>query len=255
VTIRVALIDDHPVVRAGLRSLLRNEPDVEVVGEAANGLDGIALARQVRPDIVLTDVLMPDMDGGVVIRRIREEHPEIQVVVLTGVSEDDACVVQAVRAGAIGYVVKSADTWMLLRTIRSAAVGQIHLSPRTAARLMQEVRSPMNESVLTERQREVLREIAAGRTNKEIALRLQIALSTVKCHVRAIMDKLKVDSRTQAALRALRSELLETDVRAARAGSADGGTGNAACLSRVRDDLGPRPRPWLVSSHWRSPAH
>jgi DNA-binding NarL/FixJ family response regulator len=209
--IRIVLIDDHPVVRAGLRVLLEGESDVEVVGEASTGAAGIALARNIRPDIVLTDLLMPDMDGVVVTQTICAELPDTRVIILTSVSEEDVSVVRAVRAGAIGYVLKDADTEALVQTIRSAAVGQVHLSPRAAARLILEVRSPRSEVTLTDREREVLREIAAGRTNKEIARSLNIALSTVKCHVRSILDKLDAQSRTQAALSALRSHVLPPD--------------------------------------------
>jgi DNA-binding NarL/FixJ family response regulator len=133
------------------------------------------------------------------------------VVILTSVGEEDASVVRAVRAGAIGYVLKSAATELVVSTIRSAAEGQVQLSPRAAARLMQEMRSPKNELPLTDRERQVLREVAIGRTNKEIGRSLYIAETTVKSHVRAILDKLGVQSRTQAALLALRSQLVSPD--------------------------------------------
>ena len=210
-SIRVLLIDDHPVVRAGLRALLETESDLEVVGEADGGIPAISLARKLRPNIVLTDLLLPDVGGVAVTQSIRAELPDTQVVILTIVSEEDASVVRAVRAGAIGYVLKDAETDVLVQTIRSAAEGQAHLSPRAAARLMQEMRSPRNEGLLTDREREVLREVAIGRTNKEIARSLHIAETTVKSHVRAILDKLGVRSRTQAALQALRSEMLSPD--------------------------------------------
>jgi NarL family two-component system response regulator LiaR len=211
IVIRVLLIDDHPVVRAGLRALLDREPDIEVVGESGSGEIGIGLARARRPDIVVTDLLMPDVDGVVVTRTICTELPGTPVIVLTSVSEEDAWVVRAIRAGAIGYVLKNADTDALIQSIRAAAAGQAHLSPQAAARLMREARSPNNNGGLTEREREVLREIAAGRTNKQIAQSLHIALSTVKCHVRSVMSKLDADSRTQAALRALKTQALLSD--------------------------------------------
>lgn len=210
-TIRVQLVDDHPVVRAGLRALLDAESDLEVVGEAEGGLPAISLARRLRPDILLTDLLLPDIDGVAVTQSIRADLPDTQVVVLTSVSEEDASVVRAIRAGAIGYVLKNADIDVLVQTIRSAAQGQAHLSPRAAARLMQEMRSPTHQLPLTDREREVLREVAIGRTNKQIARSLAIAETTVKSHVRAILDKLGVQSRTQAALQALRSQLLSPD--------------------------------------------
>ena len=210
-TIRILLIDDHSVVRAGLRAVLEAEPDLEVVGEAASGERAVNLARRLRPDVVLTDLLLPDMDGISVTQSVRADLPETQVVILTSVSDQDASVVRAVRAGAVGYVLKSADLAELVQSIRSAATGQVHLSPRAAARLMQEMRAPAHELPLTEREREVLRELAVGRTNKEIARSLDIALTTVKSHVRAILDKLGVDSRTQAAVQALQSHMLSPD--------------------------------------------
>jgi two-component system, NarL family, response regulator LiaR len=211
-TIRIVLIDDHPVVRAGLRALLDVEPDLRVVGEAKDGMSGIQITRELRPDIVLTDLLLPDVDGVVVTQTVCSEHEGIRVLILTGVNEDDEAVVRAVQAGAIGYLVKNTDTRALVEAIRSAASGQVHLSSRAAARLVREMNAPRNNDAgLTDRQRDVLRLIAAGRTNKEIAQCLQIALSTVKCHVRVILDKLDADSRTQAALQAVRCRMLPID--------------------------------------------
>jgi DNA-binding NarL/FixJ family response regulator len=210
-TIRILLIDDHPVVRAGLRAVLETESDLEVVGEADSGARAVSLTQKLRPDIVLTDLLLPDLDGVAVTQRIRAELSETQVIILTSVDEEDASVVRAVRAGAIGYVLKSANIADLLETIRQAAAGQVHLSSRAAARLIREMRSPTNQLPLTDRERDVLREIAIGRTNKEIARSLDIALTTVKSHVTAILDKLGVDSRTQAALHAVRSRMVSPE--------------------------------------------
>lgn len=204
-TIRVFLVDDHPVVRAGLRALLEMEPDLDVVGEAGDGMSGINLVRKLRPDIVVTDLLLPDIDGVAVTQTIRAELAGTQVVILTGVIEDDAFVVRAVRAGAIGYVMKSADIDALVQTIRAAAEGQVHLSPRAAARLMLEMRSPSKAVPLTDRERQVLQEVMVGRTNKQIARSLIIAETTVKSHLSGILDKLNVQSRTEAAVYALRS--------------------------------------------------
>jgi two-component system, NarL family, response regulator LiaR len=215
-TIRILLIDDHPVVRAGLRAILEAESDLEVVGEAENGNRAVSLAQKLRPDVVLTDLLLPDIDGVAVTQRIRAERSETQVIVLSSVDEEDASVVRAVQGGAIGYVQKSADVDELVQTIRSAAVGQVHLSARAAGRLIQEMRSPNLAVRLTEREQEVLRRVAGGRTNKEIARSLDIALTTVKSHVRSILDKLGVDSRTQAALYAVRTQMLsDEELRAA----------------------------------------
>jgi DNA-binding NarL/FixJ family response regulator len=210
-TVRLLLIDDHPLVRAGLRAVLDPEPDLEVVGEADNGTSAIRLARKLRPDVVLTDLLLPDLDGVSVTQRIRAELPETHVVILTYADEDDASVARAVQGGAIGYVLKSADIVELLQTIRSAAHGQVHLSAQATARLLREMGSPKDHVALTEREQQVLRGVAIGQTNKEIARSLGVALTTVKSHVRSILDKLGVDSRTQAALYAVRSRMLSLD--------------------------------------------
>jgi DNA-binding NarL/FixJ family response regulator len=209
--IRVLLVDDHAVVRAGLRAVLEDQPDVEVIGEADNGAAAVRVARKLRPDVVVTDLLLPEVDGIAATQIIRTELPQTQVVILTSVSEDDASVVRAVRAGAIGYVHKNSQIDVLLQTIRSAAQGQVQLSARAAARLVQEMRSPKDHPVLTDREREVLQHITRGHTNKEIAVSLNIAETTVKSHVSAILDKLGVQSRTQAALQAIQSELLSPD--------------------------------------------
>jgi two-component system, NarL family, response regulator LiaR len=210
-SVRILLVDDHPIVRSGLRVVLETEPDLEVVGEADAGERGVNLARRLRPDVVVTDLLLPDMDGVAVTERIRAERAETQVIILTSVSDQDASVVRAVRAGAVGYVVKSAEVTELVQTIRSAATGQVRLTSQAAARLMQEMHSPTTQLQLTAREHQVLREIAIGRTNKEIARSLHIALTTVKSHVRAILDKLGVESRTQAAMQAVRYELVSLE--------------------------------------------
>jgi DNA-binding NarL/FixJ family response regulator len=210
-TIRILLIDDHPVVRTGVRAVLDAESDLEVVGEADTGIRAISLAHRLRPDVVVTDLLLPDIDGVAVTERVRAELSETQVVMLTSVDDDDAAVVRAVQAGALGYVQKSANVAELVQTIRAAATGQVHLSARAAARLIQEMRSPSSHARLTDREREVLRQLAIGKTNKEIALSLDVAVTTVKSHVRSILDKLGVDSRTQAALYAVRSQILSPE--------------------------------------------
>ena len=215
-TVRIVLLDDHPVVRTGLRAVLEAEPDLEVVGEADTGARAISLASKLRPDVLLTDLLLPDLDGVAVTQRIRAQLPDTQVVILTSVSDQDQWVVRAIRAGASSYVMKNADIAELVQAIRHAAEGQVHLSSGATARLIQEMRSPTNQRPLTDREREVLRELTIGRTNKEIARSLNIALTTVKSHVRAILDKLGVDSRTQAALHAVRSRIVaEDDLQAA----------------------------------------
>ena len=209
-TVRILLIDDHSIVRAGLRAVLEAEADFEVVGQADNGTRGVFLAERLRPAVVVTDLLLPDLDGVSVTERIRAQIPETHVVILTSVSEQDQWVVRAIQAGAVGYVMKSANVALLVQTIRQAAQGQVYLSSQVAVRLMQEVRAP-HRVTLTDREREVLREIAMGRTDKEIARALAIGLSTVKSHVRSILDKLGVASRTQAVVHVLRCNMFSPD--------------------------------------------
>lgn len=205
--IRVLLIDDHSVVRKGLRMFLDLDPELKVIGEAANGLEGVRLARDLQPDVVLMDLLMPVMDGITATSIIRREMPDIEVVALTSVLEDSS-VFGAVRAGAIGYLLKDTDAEELNRAIKAAAAGQVQLSSAAAARLVREVRTPDNPESLTERENDVLKLIARGLSNKEIANQLGIGEKTVKTHVSNILGKLGVLSRTQAALYAVREGLV-----------------------------------------------
>ncbi len=206
-TIRVLIVDDHAVVRQGLKMFLSLDSELEVVGEAVDGRQGVALAQQLRPDVVLMDLLMPVMDGVTAISILRREVPEAEVVALTSVLEDNA-VIGAIRAGAIGYLLKDTESDELIRAIKAAANGQVQLSPKAAARLMREVRTPESLEALTERETEVLRLIAKGLSNKEIAQALVIGEKTVKTHVSSILSKLNVSSRTQAALYAARMGLV-----------------------------------------------
>ncbi len=210
-TIRILLVDDHPVVCAGVRALLDAESDLEIVGEADSGVGAIDLARRLRPDIVIADFLLPDMDGITVTESLRCGLPETQVLILTSTSEEEFPIARAIRAGAVGYMSKNADVDSLLRTVRMVAAGQPVLSPRAAAQLLEQMHSAIQQAALTSREREVLRELTIGRTNKEIARSLEIAISTVKSHVRVILEKMSVHSRTQAALQALRSEMFSPD--------------------------------------------
>lgn len=214
-SIRVLIADDHSVVRQGLRMFLAHDPELEVIGEADDGARAVALARELRPDVVLMDLLMPVMDGLTAIAEIRRELPETEVIALTSMLKD-ASVVGAVRAGAIGYLLKDTQSEDLRKAIHAAAAGQVQLAPQAAARLMREAVAPAPESgpvALTDRETEVLRLMARGQANKQIAHTLTIAEKTVKTHVSNILAKLGVQSRTQAALYAVRAGLVsETEL-------------------------------------------
>jgi two-component system, NarL family, response regulator LiaR len=203
--IRVLITDDHGVVRQGLRMFLSLDPKVEVAGEATNGEEAVELARELRPDVVLMDLLMPVMDGIAATEEIRRDLADVEVIALTSVLED-ASVTGAVRAG--GYLLKDTEAAELRRAIKAAAEGSVHLAPEAAARLMCEVRSPESPEALTGRETEVLQLLAWGRSNKQIASRLYVSEKTVKAHVSSILMKLGVQSRTQAALHAVQSGLV-----------------------------------------------
>jgi len=206
-SIRILLVDDHSVVRQGLRMFLTLDPDLEVIGEATDGAEALRLARELKPDVVLMDLLMPVMDGVAATAAIRRELPDTEVIALTSVLEDEK-VIGAVRAGAIGYLLKDTEGDELRRAIKAAAEGQVQLSPKAAARLMREVRAPESPETLTERETDVLRLLAQGRSNKEIAHALSLSEKTIKTHVSNILGKLEVPSRTQAALYAVRIGLV-----------------------------------------------
>lgn len=208
--IRIIIADDHWVVREGLRMYLGRDPGFEIVGEAEDGQQAVQLAAERQPDVILMDLLMPVMDGITAIRTIRRDVPAIEIVALTSVLEDEQ-VVAAVRAGAIGYVLKDAHGLELKEAIRAAADGRVHLAPEAAARLLREVRTPDRPDRLTERETDVLRLISIGLSNKEIARRLNIGEGTVKTHVSSVLNKLGLQSRTQAALHAVRLGLVRPE--------------------------------------------
>jgi NarL family two-component system response regulator LiaR len=208
--IRVLITDDHGVVRQGLRMFLSLDPEIEIVGEATNGEEAVDLSRKLEPDVVLMDLLMPVMDGIAATEEIRRDLPDVEVMALTSVLED-ASVTGAVRAGAIGYLLKDTEAAELRRAIKAAAAGQVQLAPEAAARLMREVRAPESPEALTARESEVLELLARGHANKQIASSLYVSEKTVKAHVSAILMKLGVQSRTQAALHAVRTGVVSLE--------------------------------------------
>jgi two-component system response regulator NreC len=216
-SIRLLLVDDQDIVRAGLRSLLEEHPHLEVIGEAGGGAEAVALAAQLQPDVVLMDLTMPDMSGAEATRRIKEIAPEVNVLALT-IHEDEAYFFEMLNAGASGYVPKRASPDDLLAAIRVAAAGNVFLHPIVAGALVQDylrrVRSGAeHESYdgLTRRQREVLTLIAEGLSNQDIAGRLDISVRTVERHRENIMERLNLHSRTDLVKYALRKGLIQLE--------------------------------------------
>ncbi|HEV2476808.1 MAG TPA: response regulator transcription factor, partial [Candidatus Dormibacteraeota bacterium] len=192
-----------------LRMFLDQESAITVVGEASDGSEAIELARRLGPDVVLMDILMPHLDGIEAIARIKAEMPRVEVIALTSVLQGRS-VSDAVQAGAIGYLIKDTKGDELVRAIRDAAEGRVHLSPEAATRLAKDLRQSEGVESLTERETSVLRLVAEGLANKEIARRLSISEKTVKAHLNNVFAKLDVHSRTQAALQAIRSGIART---------------------------------------------
>jgi DNA-binding NarL/FixJ family response regulator len=215
--IRVLIVDDHKVVQRGLLGFLRTEPDIEVVGEAQNGSQALEVLSELdadgrRPDVVLMDLQMPVMDGVAATREIRSRYDDVEIVVLTSFVEEER-VHAALQAGASGYLLKDADVDEVSSAIRSAHRGEVHLDATVARRLMASLRAPKEDPLgaLTEREREILRMVAAGKANKQIAAELVISERTARTHVSNILRKLDLASRTQAALWAVREGLADAD--------------------------------------------
>jgi NarL family two-component system response regulator LiaR len=204
--IRVVLVDDHAVVRGGLRFLLEQQPDMEVIGEGKDGAQGVTLVTSLLPDVVLLDLLMPRMDGITAVREMKRLTPNTQVIILASYYEDDQ-IFGAIKAGAISYLLKDAGPEELVEAVRAAARGEGILHPLVAARVLREMQQPPLQA-LTAREGEVLTLIARGRSNGEIAAELVIGEGTVKAHVSNILTKLHLADRTQAAIYALQHHLV-----------------------------------------------
>jgi len=212
--IRVLIADDHPIVRRGLRSLLSTEPDLELAGEAENGVEAVELARSLRPDVILLDLVMPQMDGLEALRRIKQDNPEARILVITSFADDEK-VFPAIRSGALGYILKEAPPDMLVQAIRAVHRGEASLHPIIARKVIGELSQPSDlpptECPLTQRELDVLGLIGRGLTNQEIAEQLVVSEGTVRFHVSNILGKLHLANRTQAALYALKEGLSSLD--------------------------------------------
>jgi NarL family two-component system response regulator LiaR len=212
--IRILVVDDHAVVREGLRALIGGKPDMELVGEAGDGQEAVLLARSLRPDVILMDLVMPGKDGIRTIQEIRDENPGARILVLTSFDEDDQ-VFSAVKAGALGYILKDSSPQELLEAIRCVYRGESSLHPAVARKLMlgyrQDQKAETRIVALTEREVETLKLVARGLSNQEIAHQLHISEGTVRFHVTNILGKLELENRTQAALYALREGLVSLE--------------------------------------------
>jgi DNA-binding NarL/FixJ family response regulator len=208
-TIRVLIVDDHPVVRAGLRGMLARQPDLELVGEASSGEEAVRLASDLHPDVVLMDLRLPGMDGVAATQAIRARCAGTEVLVLT-TYDSDADILRAVQAGATGYLLKDAPRETLYGALRAAARGETVLAPSVATRLVGQMRAPAQEA-LSAREIEVLACVARGASNKEVGRQLHISASTVKTHLLHIYGKLGVSDRTEAVTAALRRGILRLE--------------------------------------------
>jgi len=214
--IRVLVVEDHTLFRKGIVSLLANEHDFDVVGEAANGREAIERARELRPDVILMDISMPEMDGLEATRQIKTEVPSARIVILT-ISEDDRNLFEAIKSGAQGYVLKKIEPRALFGNLRGVVRGEASISRTMATKILKEfarqtrpvAQLPGPDTSLTPREKEVLELVTLGRTNKEIAVALNIAENTAKNHLKSILEKLHLENRVQAAAYAIREGLIE----------------------------------------------
>jgi len=205
--IRVLIVDDHTVVRDGLQALITAEPGMQVVGSAADGVEAVSMARELKPDVILLDLVMPRMDGVQTILEIKKDNPEARILVLTSFAENHQ-VFSAIKSGAMGYLMKDTSSEELIQAIRDTFNYQPAMQPKIARQLMQDIQSqdskPGSEMALTEREIEILQLVALGKTNQEIADDLVLSERTVRTHITNILAKLGLSNRTQAALYALR---------------------------------------------------
>jgi NarL family two-component system response regulator LiaR len=213
-SITVLVVDDHEIVRRGIRALLATEPDIEVLGEAEDGRQALSMADQFVPDVILMDLVMPEMDGIEATRAIRARQPDCEILVLTSFGSDDK-IFPAIKAGALGYLLKDTSPAELVQAIRQAARGQASLNPTIAGRLLRQFSAETERAVpsepLTDREIDVLRLLATGLTNEQIGVELDISDATVRTHVSHLLAKLEMGNRTQAALWALREGLASLD--------------------------------------------
>jgi NarL family two-component system response regulator LiaR len=209
--IRVLIVDDHAVVREGLRKFLELQDGLEIVGEAGDGEEALGVAERLAPDVILMDLVMPKLDGVEAMRELRSRLPACRVIVLTSYADDER-LLPAIRAGAAGYLLKNVQPMELARAVRAAHAGETLLDPVVATRLVETIAQAPEQTPpddrLTPREREVLELLARGLSNKRIALELGVAEKTVKTHVSHVLEKLAVSDRTQAALYAVRAGLL-----------------------------------------------
>lgn len=214
-TIRILICDDHSVVREGLRALIATEPDMEIVGEAADGEKAVIAFQALKPDVTLLDMVMPRMDGLAAIRAIKSEFPNARILVLTSFAEDDM-VFPAIKSGALGYLLKDSSPEELIRAIRDVNRGEASLHPSIARRLIMELSQPTTlpptPEPLSERELDVLKLVAKGYSNDEIADTLVVSERTARGHVSSILGKLHLANRTQAALYALREGIASLDL-------------------------------------------